>query len=184
MCIYMYSCIVALWMYNIFLDNQSTCVLMHDCTLYILVHVLIYLHFNVCFLHQIPDQDLHVRRVDQKVDPLSGELFIHIVYDPPPTVEEEEGKEEGVEEEEEERDEGEEEGEKDKKVRDEFEEDLVSFHTCMYMHIKETLSWWGQTSQRSLDNGCFELNVVSSHQQGTCIPGNLSGTPPGSINTR
>ena len=78
-----------------------------------------------------------MRRVDQKVDPLSGELFIHRVYDPPPTVEEDEGKEEGVEEEEEERDEGEEEGEKDKKVRDEFEEDLVSFHThaCMYMYM-------------------------------------------------
>ena len=35
---------------------------------------------------------------------------------------------------------------------------------------EKTLSWWGQTSQQSLDSGCFEL--VSSHQQGirvTCL---------------
>ena len=30
------------------------------------------------------------------------------------------------------------------------------------VHLK-TLSWWGQTSQRSLDSSCFEL--ISSHQQ-------------------
>ena len=34
--------------------------------------------------------------------------------------------------------------------------------TCMYI-----LSWWGQTSQQSLDSSCFEL--VSSHQQGILI---------------
>jgi hypothetical protein len=33
---------------------------------------------------------------------------------------------------------------------------------------EKTVSWWGQTSQRSLDSGCFEL--VSSHQQGIRIP--------------
>ena len=36
----------------------------------------------------------------------------------------------------------------------------------VYMYIKK-LHWWGQTSQRSLDSGCFKL--VSSHQQGMCI---------------
>ena len=41
----------------------------------------------------------------------------------------------------------------------------VQLCTCMYM--SKTLSWWDQTSQRSLDGDCFEL--VSSHQQGISI---------------
>ena len=41
---------------------------------------------------------------------------------------------------------------------------------CLYassllVYIRE--KWWGQTSQRSLDSGCFEL--VCSHQQGIRI---------------
>ena len=50
----------------------------------------------------------------------------------------------------------------------------IHVHTCMYTctYIHEythvhTLSWWDQTSQWSLDSGCFEL--VSSHQQGIHI---------------
>ena len=33
-----------------------------------------------------------------------------------------------------------------------------------YRLYKKSLSLWGQTSQQSLDSGCFE--VASSHQQG------------------
>ena len=45
---------------------------------------------------------------------------------------------------------------------------FVHAHVCyMYVHMKKTLSWWGQTSQRSLDSSCFKL--VSSHQQGIRI---------------
>ena len=85
--------------------------------------------FSECVCLQIPDQDLEVRRVGQKVDPLSGELFISAVYNPPPPVAEREAKDgEGGEgeEEEEEGEEEEEEGEKSKKEKDEFEEDLVN----------------------------------------------------------
>ena len=45
----------------------------------------------------------------------------------------------------------------------------LEVHVRVRVHEKG-LSWWGQTSQRSLDSGCFEL--VSSHQQGiriTCL---------------
>ena len=47
-----------------------------------------------------------------------------------------------------------------------------TMYTFMYIHVhmKQKLSWCGQTSQQSLDSGCFEL--VSSHQQGiriTCL---------------
>ena len=38
--------------------------------------------------------------------------------------------------------------------------------TCIYMYMKKAPSWWGQTSQQSLDGECFE--PVSSHQQGRC----------------
>ena len=37
---------------------------------------------------------------------------------------------------------------------------------CVYVYMKN-LSQWGQTSQQSLDSGCFEL--VNSHQQGIPI---------------
>ena len=64
-------------------------------------------------------------RVEQKVDPVSGELFIRRVYDPPPVSGTEcdgVGQTESNEEEEEEDDE-----EKEKnQERDEFAEDLVS----------------------------------------------------------
>lgn len=66
----------------------------------------------------------------QKVDPLSGELFVSTAYKPLPTdgAGEEKG-EEGQEDEEQEKEE--EDTENHKKVRDEFEEDLVS-HIYMY----------------------------------------------------
>ena len=65
-----------------------------------------------------------VRRMGQKVDPLSGELFTHMVYDPPPASLEGEKEKESEEDGDEEED-GEEEEEKEKKERDEFAEDLV-----------------------------------------------------------
>lgn len=70
-----------------------------------------------------------VRRVEQRVDPVSGELFVRTVYNPPPAVAsgtEGAGNEgEGdTEENEEEGEEDEEENEK-KQNRDEFAEDLV-----------------------------------------------------------
>ena len=49
----------------------------------------------------------------------------------------------------------------------------------MYIHVHEkTLSWWGQTSQQSLDSCHFKL--VSSLQQEIHIS-KLSGTPLGCI---
>ena len=31
----------------------------------------------------------------------------------------------------------------------------------VHVHLKK-LSWWGQTSQQSLDSGCFELIISSA----------------------
>ena len=69
-----------------------------------------------------------MRRVGQKVDPVSGELFTRRVYEPPPASgeggEEKEG--EGEAEDTEEDEEADEEGDEKKKEKDEFAEDLVS----------------------------------------------------------
>ena len=65
-----------------------------------------------------------MRRIGQKVDPLSGELFVSAAYKPLPIDGAREGKEEEGQEDEEQKDE--EDTENHKKVRDEFEEDLVS----------------------------------------------------------
>ena len=82
---------------------------------------------------QIPDQDLLTRRVEQKVDPVSGELFIRRVYNPLPADgngeenKNEQDNEERAEEDEEEEDENEEGKRKSDAEKDEFEDDLVSF---------------------------------------------------------
>ena len=87
-------------------------------------------------LCQIPDQDLQRRRIGQKVDPLSNEVFIKSLYDPKPHTEgkkedREEGEdEEGEEEEKDEADEEEGEGSKENKS-DEFQDDLVSLCDLM-----------------------------------------------------
>lgn len=55
---------------------------------------------------QIPDQDLKVRRMGQKVDPLTGELFTSAAYKPPSSDGAGEGKgEEGHEDEDQEKEE-------------------------------------------------------------------------------
>ena len=95
-------------------------------------------HTHTHTLCQIPDQDLLKRRVGQKVDPLSNELFIKSLYEPKSHTEGKKGGEgkEGEEEEEEEggeEEEEEEEGEGSKENKDdEFQDDLVSLST--YMH--------------------------------------------------
>ncbi|CAI8010883.1 Adenylate kinase 9 [Geodia barretti] len=73
---------------------------------------------------KIPDQDLMKCRMEQKVDPVSGELFIRRVYDPPP-VSGTEGDGEGQTESNEEEEEEEEEEKEKNQERDEFAEDLV-----------------------------------------------------------
>ena len=65
------------------------------------------------------------RRVEQKVDPVSGELFIRTVYDPPPVSGGEWDRKDETEIKEEEEEEDGEEKEKNQE-RDEFSEDLVS----------------------------------------------------------
>ena len=64
-----------------------------------------------------------MRRVEQNIDPVSGELFIRRVYDPPPATAEGGEEKEEAEEDEEEDEEGKEVA---KTEKDEFEEDLVS----------------------------------------------------------
>lgn len=67
----------------------------------------------------------------QKVDPLSGEVFISAVYDPSPSDGMGEEKEEGDEGTEEEEEQEEDDEKKGKKQRDEFEEDLVRVQTVL-----------------------------------------------------
>ena len=86
------------------------------------------------FIHvlpQISDQDLQTRRLGQKVDPFSNELFIQSVYDPDAFSEarkENKGEQKKAEEKEvEEENEGEDEDAQEQtKQKDEFEDDLVS----------------------------------------------------------
>ena len=96
------------------------------------IHTHTHTHTHTHILCQIPDQDLLKRRVGQKVDPLSNELFIKSLYEPKSHTEGKKGGEgkEGEEEEEGEEggeEEGEEEGEGSKENKDdEFQDDLVS----------------------------------------------------------
>ena len=73
---------------------------------------------------QIPDSDLLKRRVGQKVDPLTNEVFIKSSYDPEPSTGQEQDKEETNEEEDDDQEE-----DKDDEAMDtpddEFSEDLV-----------------------------------------------------------
>ena len=91
-------------------------------------------HTHTHTLCQIPDQDLLKRRVGQKVDPLSNELFIKSLYEPKSHTEGKKGGEGKEGEEEEEGEEGgeeeeEEEGEGSKENKDdEFQDDLVSLN--------------------------------------------------------
>ena len=81
----------------------------------------LYLYF------QIPDRDLKVRRMGQKVDPLSGELFNCVVYDPPLSGSDESESERGKNGEDEEKEDEEDEEARGKEIGDEFEDDLVCF---------------------------------------------------------
>ena len=74
-----------------------------------------------------------MRREEQKVDPLSNELFIKSVYAPEkPKVKEKEGSED--EEEENEDEEGGDEEETPSEHDEELDDDLVNIHVCVYVH--------------------------------------------------
>ena len=74
----------------------------------------------------------------QKVDPVSGELFIDMVYNPPHTASGGAGEEIEEEEEEGEEEEGEDKEMTEKKKKDEFEDDLVNIYfgisKVVYVH--------------------------------------------------
>ena len=79
-----------------------------------------YIH---AYLLQIPDQDLEVRRVEQRVDPLSNEVFVRSVFSPKDKKVERD--EDNGDEEEEEEEIGETGEGSDTQGKDLFDEDLV-----------------------------------------------------------
>ena len=82
-------------------------------------------HAYICaFLLQTPDQDLEVRRVEQRVDPLSNEVFVRSVFCPKDKKVE---RDEDNDEEEEEEELGEAGEGSDTQGKDLFDEDLVRY---------------------------------------------------------